>query len=337
MEKLRIGIIGAGRIGRVHAQSIANYVPGAEVAAISDVFVKAAEDIAKELSIPKVCADYHEILNDPSIDAVLICSPTNTHCDISMEAAAAGKHIFCEKPVDLDPEKIKKCKETVEKAGVKMMTGFNRRFDHNHRRVYELRDSGALGDMRMVRISSRDPEPPSIDYIKISGGLFLDMTIHDFDLARFMAQSEVEEVYAIAGVLVDPAIGEAGDIDTGIISLRFKNGVLGVIDNCRQSAYGYDQYVEVFGSKGSAASGNDCPTNVVTRNVDGVTTDKPYFFFLERYMAAYSEEMKQFIDCIQNDKPVPTNVDDGLQSVLIALAANKSLAEHRPVKLSEFA
>lgn len=336
MKKLQIGIIGAGRIGRVHAQSITNLVPEAQVAAISDVFVKAAEEVAADLGIPKVTADYKDILADKSIDAVLICSPTNTHCDISMEAAKAGKHVFCEKPVDLDPEKIRLCKEVVSQVGVKMMTGFNRRFDHNHGKVYELRNSGALGDVRLINISSRDPAPPPIDYVKVSGGLFLDMMIHDFDMARFQAQSEVDEVFAMGAVLVDKAIGDAGDIDTAVVTLRFKNGALATINNCRESAFGYDQRVEVFGSKGAAESLNDSNANIKVSNAQGVTSEKPLLFFLERYMAAYAQEIKQFVSAIVNDTPVPATVEDGLQSVLIALAALKSMKENRPVKMDEF-
>lgn len=335
MKKIKIGIIGAGRIGRVHANALTNSIPQAEVAAISDTFVESAKKAAEDFGIAKYYADYHEILNDPAIDAVLVCSPTNTHAQITIEAANAGKHIFCEKPVDLKIERILEAKAAAEKAGVKLQIGFNRRFDHNFARVNSLARAGELGDLQILRITSRDPEPPSAEYAKNSGGMFLDMTIHDFDMAYFLANSEVEEVFAATAVTVDPAIGEAGDIDTAVVTLRFANGAIGVIDNCRKAAYGYDQRVEYFGTKGSAVAENDRETNVTVLSADAVSSDKPLYFFLERYMQSFRDELVQFIDAIQNDKPVPVNIEDGLRPIRIAIAAKKSALENRPVRLSE--
>ena len=335
MDIVRVGIIGAGRIGRVHAQSIAYGIPEARIVAISDPFFSSAEKAAKDFGIPLAVADYHEILNNPDIDAVLICSPTPTHADIAMEAARAGKHIFCEKPVDTTIAKILQTKKVVEEAGVKMQIGFNRRFDHNFNRIHTLGKDGSLGTIQMILITSRDPEPPSPEYAKSSGGMFLDMTIHDFDMAVFQAGSEVTEVYAVGAVTVDPEIGKAGDIDTAIITLKFANGVLGVIDNCRQAVYGYDQRVEVFGTKGSAVADNDTETSVKISTKDAVCKDKPLYFFLERYMRSFQAEMKAFIDSILNEKPVSVSIDDGLRPILIAMAANKSLKENRPVLISE--
>ncbi len=335
MKQLNIGIIGAGRIGKVHMQSITYNVPTAKVLGITDVFKDGLQELADKYGIEKVYADYKEMLADKDIDAVLVCSSTDTHADISIEAAKAGKHVFCEKPVDLTPEKVKAVIDAVAEAGVKLQVGFNRRFDHNFAHVRSLINEGKVGNLELIKITSRDPEPPPAEYAAVSGGMFLDMTIHDFDMARFLAGSDVTEVYASATCLVDPAIGEAGDVDTAIINLKFENGALGVIDNSRRAAYGYDQRIEVFGSLGAAMASNDTPTNVTVMNGDGVTTDKPLYFFLERYMQSFRDEMVQFVDAVLNDKPTPTTGLDGLNSILVALAAKKSVKEGRPVKISE--
>lgn len=335
MKQLNIGIIGAGRIGKVHMQSITYNVPTAKVLGITDVFKDGLQELADKYGIEKVYADYKEMLADEAIDAVLVCSSTDTHADISIEAAKAGKHVFCEKPVDLTPEKVQAVIDAVAEAGVKLQVGFNRRFDHNFAHVRSLINEGKVGNLELIKITSRDPEPPPAEYAAVSGGMFLDMTIHDFDMARFLAGSDVTEVYANATCLVDPAIGEAGDVDTAIINLKFENGALGVIDNSRRASYGYDQRIEVFGSLGAAMASNDTPTNVTVMNSEGVTTDKPLYFFLERYMQSFRDEMVQFVDAVLNDKPTPTTGLDGLNSILVALAAKKSVKEGRPVKISE--
>lgn len=335
MKQLQVGIIGAGRIGSLHAKSICYNVPTAKVIGITDVFAENAKRVADELGIEKVYGDYKEMLADPAIEAVLVCSSTDTHADIAIEAAKAGKHIFCEKPVDLTPAKVEAVIQAVADAGVKLQVGFNRRFDHNFANIRKMVNEDKIGDVHIVKITSRDPAPPSAEYAAVSGGMFIDMTIHDFDMACFMAGSEVTEVYANATCLVDPAIGEAGDVDTAIISLKFANGAIGVIDNSRRAAYGYDQRVEVFGSKGAAMASNDTPTNVTLMNEEGVTTDKPLYFFLERYMQSFRDEMLQFTDAVLEDKPVPATGVDGLNAILIALAAKKSVAEGRPVLISE--
>jgi myo-inositol 2-dehydrogenase/D-chiro-inositol 1-dehydrogenase len=263
MEKVRLGIIGAGRIGRVHAQTISTRSPSAVAVAIADINREAAEEVAGACGIPRVASDADEILSDPSVDAVLICSSTDTHSDLIVRAAGAGKHIFCEKPIDYDLSRIDRALESATGAGVKLQVGFNRRFDPNFMRVRKAVESGEIGRPRLLHIISRDPAPPPVSYIKTSGGMFFDMTIHDFDMARFLMQDEVEEVYVAAGVMVDPAIGKAGDVDTAIITLRFKCGAIGTIDNCREASYGYDQRVEVFGSKGSISTGNWYPNQAV--------------------------------------------------------------------------
>lgn len=333
---IQIGIIGAGRIGKVHAESITRFVKGAEVKAIADPYLtEETKAWANAMGIAEAYGDYHKILADPAIDIVLICSSTDTHSQISLEAIAAGKHVFCEKPIDHDVEKIKAVIAALKDSKVKYQVGFNRRFDHNFMAAREAVKSGKIGDLNILKITSRDPGAPPVSYIKVSGGIFLDMTIHDFDMVRFMSGAEVEEVYAIGGVLVDPAIGEAGDIDTAIITMKLSNGSLAVIDNCRRATYGYDQRVEAFGSLGQVAIGNDTDSTAVISNGEGVTAEKPKLFFLERYMQAYVAEVSAFIDAVVNDKAVAVSAEDGLKPVLIGLAAKKSLAENRPVKISE--
>ena len=334
MEKLKVGIIGAGRIGQVHAKSITYHIPQAEIVAISDIYFEGAKKVAEELGIANCYEDYHEILNNPEITAVLICSSTDTHADIAIEAAKAGKHIFCEKPVDLTIEKIKAIIKAVEEAGFNLQFDLTRRYDHNFAYIKDLANKGKIGELQTIKITSRDPEPPPVSYVKVSGGIFLDMTVHDFDMARFIG-GEVEEVYANAAVTVDPAIGEAGDVDTALVALKFKSGAIGVIDNCRKAAYGYDQRLEVFGKKGQASAANDTPTHVEFMDENGSTTDKPLYFFLERYMQSFTDEMTEFIDCVINDKETKTTVYDGLEALRLGLAAKLSVKEHRPVKLSE--
>jgi myo-inositol 2-dehydrogenase/D-chiro-inositol 1-dehydrogenase len=337
-QTLNIGIIGAGRIGKLHAENIAYSIPQAKIAAIADVnMTPAIEAWAKGLGIPAVLKDPEALLADKSIQAVLICSSTDTHADFVIKVAQAGKHVFCEKPVDLTVSKVRAALDAAKKAGVKLQVGFNRRFDHNFRRVRDLVESGEVGTPQLIKITSRDPAPPSAAYVAVSGGIFLDMMIHDFDMARFQAGSDIVEVYASGAVLVDPAIGQAGDVDTAIVTLRFANGALGVIDNSRKAVYGYDQRVEVFGSKGSASAENDAPSTVRLSNESGVIGDKPLYFFLERYKEAFIAEMRAFLDAVASGKPTPVTGDDGLQDLLVGLAAKKSLAEGRPVKISEIA
>jgi myo-inositol 2-dehydrogenase / D-chiro-inositol 1-dehydrogenase len=332
---VRFGVIGAGRIGKMHAQNLATRIPGVEVAAIADVDLKAAQDLAGQLHIPTAVEDYQALLSEPSIDAVAICSSTNTHARIVIEAAQAGKHIFCEKPIDYDLAKIDDALEAVKKAGVKLQIGFNRRFDSNFRKVHTMVAEGKIGTPHIIRITSRDPAPPPLSYVKVSGGMFLDMTIHDFDMARYLSGSEVEEVYTAAGVMVDPAIGEAGDVDTALITLRFANGAIGTIDNSRKAVYGYDQRVEVFGSEGMIQAHNNTPDNDVYLNADGAHSAKPLYFFLERYTESFIAEMKDFVKSIQeNSVPLVTGID-GRIPVVMGMAAKKSYLEHRPVKLSE--
>lgn len=333
---IKVGIIGAGRIGKVHVQSICTQVPDAKVKMLADPFLTDETAAwAKDMGVSQVTKDYKEILADPEIDAVLICSSTDTHSPISVEAIKAGKHVFCEKPIDHDIDKIQEVIDALKDSKVKYQVGFNRRFDHNFGAVRDAVAAGKVGDIHVIKVTSRDPEPPSAEYVKVSGGMFLDMTIHDFDMVRFLAGCNATEVYTEAAVLVDPAIGEAGDVDTAVITLKMENGAIAVIDNSRKAVYGYDQRAEVFGSKGMVATGNDTASAAVISNESGVTGEVPLHFFLERYMAAYAKEVKCFIDAIVNDTDTPLGVMDGLEPVLMGLAAKKSMEEHRPVKISE--
>ena len=333
---VNVGIIGVGRIGKIHAQNIVTQMSHGRLKAIADVnLTPEIKAWAKNLGVATVLNDPAALLADKDIQAVLICSSTDTHADFVVKAANAGKHIFCEKPVDLTVKKVRAALDAVKKAGVKLQVGFNRRFDHNFRRVRQLVESGAVGELHLVKVSSRDPAPPPPAYVAVSGGIFLDMTIHDFDMVRFQTRSEVEEVYATGAVLIDKGIGKAGDVDTAIVTLRFANGALGVIDNSRKAAYGYDQRVEVFGSKGAAAAENDTPSTVKLSNDRGVIGEKPLYFFLERYQQSFVDEMRAFIDAIALGKPILVTGEDGLQDLRVGLAAKLSLAEKRPVKLSE--
>jgi len=333
---ISLGIIGAGRIGKVHAQSIMNHITSARLKTIADPFMnEETEASLRALGVSDCTKDYKKILNDPEIDAVLICSSTNTHADISLEAIAAGKHVFCEKPVSQDIAKIREVMEKLKGTKLKYQVGFNRRFDHNFEAVRAAVANGDVGDVHIVRITSRDPAPPPPEYAAVSGGMFLDMTIHDFDMVRYLTASDVVEVFANGAVLVDPLIGKAGDIDTAIISLKMANGALAVIDNSRKAAYGYDQRAEVFGSKGQASVSNDTNSSLILSSENGIHAEKPLYFFLERYMASFTKEVRMFVQAIEQDCPVPVDINDGLQPVLIAAAALRSLKEHRPVLLSE--
>lgn len=334
---MKVAIIGTGRIGRVHIKNISTSVREMEIKIVSDPYITdEGIDYVKSFGVPVVTKDTNVIFEDPEIEAVLICSSTDTHAEYILKAAKAGKHIFCEKPVDHDVQRVREMLEAVKKAGVKMQIGFNRRFDHNHRTVHDVVASGKIGDPHIIKITSRDPQPPTIDYVKSSGGLFCDMMIHDFDMIRFLAGCEATEVYAKGAVLVDPAIGEEGDIDTALVTLTFENGAIGVIDNSRQAVYGYDQRIEVFGSKGAVQDENDIPNTVHISTEDCVSSGTAYKIMWDRYTQSFIAEMKAFASAIKEDK-VPEVTDmDGLYPVLMAAAANKSLKEGRPVKLSEF-
>lgn len=332
-KKIRLGLIGCGRIGKVHAAA-AQKVPTAEIVRVADVFTEAAQAVGEKFGVP-FSNNHRDILDDPTIDGVLICSSTDTHAQFIIEAAEAGKQVFCEKPIHHDLEEIDRALTAVSQAGVKFMVGFQRRFDPNFKAAQQAVANGKIGEPHIIKISSRDPAPPPIEYIKVSGGIFLDMTSHDFDMARFLTGSEVEEVYAVGAVRIDPAIGEAGDVDTAVITLKFENGAIAVIDNSRQAAYGYDQRVEVFGSKGMVDVDNNFPNNHRLHTAEAISSENPLHFFLERYMDAYSAEIEAFVNAVVNDTAVPVTGEDGRWPIVIGLAAWKSVREGRPVKIKE--
>ena len=335
--KINVGVIGAGRIGTLHIEHIAQNIPDAQLVAICSLDRGRADSLAAQFNVPKVTDDYTTLLADTQIDAVLICSSTDTHAQISQEAAEAGKHIFCEKPISFELAQIDETLAIVEKTGVKFQVGFNRRFDASFRRIREAVAGGEIGEPHILRITSRDPGPPPIEYVKVSGGIFLDMTIHDFDMARYLIGDEVTEVYAIGGVRVDPGIGEAGDIDTAVITLKFRNGVIGMIDNSREAVYGYDQRVEVFGSKGMATAANPLTDTVTFSGSEGTRAASPPYFFVERYKPAFLAELQAFFTCIREDTPPLVTGEDGRVPVVMGFAALQSLRENRPVALDEIA
>ena len=313
---IQVGIIGAGRIGQVHARSILTGVPEAHIRAIADPYMKPeVAGWAKSVGIENVYEDYHKILDDPEIEAVLICASTNLHASISLEAIAAGKHIFCEKPIDQSIGKIEEVKKALEASPKKLVyqVGFNRRYDHNYRALRQAVLDGRIGEVQFVRVSSRDPEPPPAKYVAVSGGIFMDMMIHDLDMVHYLSGQDIVEVYAQGACLIDPEIGKAGDVDTCTITMKLANGALATVDGSRKAVYGYDQRGEVFGSKGCAVTQNDSESNVVISTVDGVTGEKPLWFFLQRYMGSYQAEVR----------------------VKLAIACQKSLQENRPVRVDE--
>lgn len=336
VSKLRIGLLGGGRIGKLHATNVQNFIPEAEVVILSDPFMNdAMEEWAKGLGIAKCTKDSAEVFASPDVDAVMICSSTDTHADFIIQAAKAGKHIFCEKPIHTNIQKIKEALDAVEKAGVKLQVGFVRRFDRSHKAVRDVVASGKLGAPYVVKVCSRDPAGPPMEYIKVSGGIFMDMMIHDFDMVRYLSGSDVTEVSATGTVLTDPHYADYDDVDTAIVTLKFENGAIGVIDNCRQAPYGYDQRVEVLCEKGAVQDNNHLENECFVSTAETVESAKPTYFFLERYNDAFVAEVKDFVDAVQNGKDVPVGGKDGLEPVRIAMAAKKSLKEGRPVKLSE--
>jgi myo-inositol 2-dehydrogenase/D-chiro-inositol 1-dehydrogenase len=336
MDQVGIGLVGAGRIGRVHGGNLANLIPEARLVAVADVVQDAAENLAAELRIPQVYTDPRAILENREVDAVVICSSTPTHARLIEDAAAARKQIFCEKPIALDLRAIDGALAAVEKAGVKLQVGFNRRFDPSFRHVHDVVASGKIGTPHILRITSRDPAPPPLSYVRVSGGIFLDMTIHDFDMARFQL-GEVDEVYAAGNVLVDPAIGQAGDIDTALVTLKFASGALGVIDNSRKAVFGYDQRLEILCSNGMAAADNKYPDTFTLSDANSIATSLPLNFFMERYTESFLLEIKSFIAAVLENKTPPVTGRDGRISVVMGYAAQKSYSENRPVKLSEVA
>lgn len=335
-EQIKIGLIGMGRIGKLHGNNLSYAVPGAVIEAAADTMLNNdMKSWAQNLGIQKIYDDPAKIFSDPAIDAVFICSSSKSHADLIVQAAQAKKHIFCEKPIHTDPADIRRALAAVEKYGVKLQVGFVRRFDHNHKKVRDIVASGRMGQPHIVKVTSRDPEQQSMDYIKTSGGIFLDMTIHDFDMVRYLSGSEVTEVTAVGTIKIDDRIKDFPDVDTALVLLKFENGAIGVIENSRAARYGYDQRVEVHCDKGCVQDYNDLIDTAVISTKEAVYSERPKWFFLERYNDAFIAEAQAFTEAVQQDtEPVVTG-KDGLMPVLIAKAAQKSLDEGRTVKLSE--
>ena len=333
MEKLKIGIAGLGRIGKIHLENLLQ-IDSVEVIAAMDPSLEALK-YAKFRGVKDAYEKFDDLIKTNNLQAIIICTPTNTHAHY-VEIAAKNKiHVFCEKPLDLNINRIIEVLEVVKKSNIKLMIGFNRRFDNEFQKVRNSVINGKVGDPFLVKITSRDPAPPPLKYIKTSGGIFLDMTIHDFDMARFVVGKEIEEVYAKGSAFFNKSIEEFGDIDTAVTILKYIDSSIAVIDNCRKAVYGYDQRIEVFGSRGMIQGNNLLNDNTILYDKKGISSSLPLNFFLERYSEAYKIEIHDFVDSVINNKPVSVSGEDGLKSLQIGLAAKKSLLENRPVKISE--
>lgn len=327
---VRFGLLGAGRIGKVHARAVASNAD-ARLVAVVDAFDKAAQELAGAYGAEVRTID--AIAASADVDAVIICTPTDTHADLIEQFARAGKAIFCEKPIDLDVERVKQCLKTVEETGATLMVGFNRRFDPHFAAVRQAIDDGAIGEVEMVSITSRDPGPPPVGYIRRSGGIFRDMTIHDFDMARFLLGEEPAKVSAHASVLVDKEIGAAGDFDSVSVILETASGRQCVISNSRRATYGYDQRIEVHGSKGMVAAENQRPVSIEVANASGYTRPPLHDFFMTRYTEAYANEIAGFIEAMAKGAKATPSGRDGLAALALADAALKSATEGRVVEV----
>ena len=329
---LKVGLLGAGRIGKVHAAAISAH-KGSELAVVADVHEPSAKSMADEYGIAQ--ASVEAVIADPAIEAVLIASSTDTHSDLIEAATDAGKAVFCEKPVDLDLARARACKTHADASGQPVMLGFNRRFDPNFALLKSKLDAGEIGSPELITITSFDPAPPPVDYIRVSGGLFRDMMIHDFDMAQFLMGGAPTEIKAYGTSLVDPAIGEEGDVDTAVAVLTYENGAMVVIKNSRRAAYGYDQRVEILGSKGLLEAENMLEHSIVQSTAAGVTHAKPEHFFLERYMRAYQIEWDAFATAVNEGAPMPVGMAEGVSALAMAEAANRSLDTNASVALSD--
>ena len=329
---ITFGLLGAGRIGSIHGANVANH-PNAKLKALYDPFQPNADKLSAELGCIQMSVD--EIFEDKEIDAILVCSATDTHADLIEKAVANNKHVFCEKPIDLSLSRVRDCCASVAASDNKALVAFNRRFDPNFQLLQQQATAGVIGDIEMVNIMSKDPSPPPAEYVEVSGGMFRDMTIHDFDMARFILGEEIVEVSAHASCLVDSEIGEAGDVDTAMITMKTASGKLAQITNSRRASYGYDQRVEIHGSKGMLEAQNVNESTVTAHTESGVNSAKPLHFFLERYETAYRNEIDTFIRNLNGEEVSYPSMNDGLQALLLADASILSYKEGRTVKLSE--
>jgi len=333
MKQTTVGVIGAGRIGRMHTENLVHHIPEATVKAVASPHLD--QDWAEGLGIPIRSIDNSVVLGDPEIEAVVITAPSGLHCELIHQAAAAGKHVFCEKPLAFEPGAIEDVLQAADRAGIILQVGFNRRSDPSLLDLVETVREGRVGDVHTVRVTNRDPKAPPIDFVKRSGGIFLDFLIHDFDTIRYLSGSEIVEVYATGGVLIDPEIGAAGDIDTAMVTVRLANGALAVIDASRQAVYGYDQRFEVFGSGGSVAVNNTTPSMSVVSTTAGVVGRTPHDGFVSRYRDAFIAELRGFLAAVRGDAPVVAGAGDALAAVRAAVAARESFNQNRPIRLVE--
>ena len=329
---LKVGLLGAGRIGQVHAAVIAAH-EGSKLAAISDVYAPAAEELAAKYHAQVRSSD--EIIADDAINAVLIATSTDTHSDLIEAATQAGKAVMCEKPVDLSLERARACLEAVSATGRPVMIGFNRRFDPSFAAIRDSLVSGQIGKAELLSVTSFDPAPPPVEYIKVSGGMFRDMMIHDFDMTNFIMGETPVSISASGACLVDPEIGRAGDIDTAVVTLSYADGKLAVIKNSRRAAYGYDQRLELLGADGLLQAQNMLENTVVKSTGQGVISAKPTYFFIERYMPAYKAEWAAFVAAVQEGDDMPVSLQDGVQALAMAEAAQRSFDSSRPVRLAD--
>lgn len=335
MEHLKVGIIGMGRIGQLHLENLSAKFHGVEVVAVMNPSQR-GRDYAARFGVPHLADNVDVVLDDPDIDVVLICSPSASHADYVIRAAEQGKIIFCEKPIDMSLDRAREVVEKIKAENAQMMVAFNRRFDPDYAKVQQAVARGEIGKPLSLHIISRDPGPPSIDYLKESGGLFRDMAIHDFDMAQFIMGSKVNEVFATGGCLIDLEIGKIGDIDTAMVMLRFENGATAVIEDSRKAVYGYDQRLEIFGTEGMLQIRNPYKTNVYRACKNGTLSDVNLNFFMDRYEVSYMKEMEAFIDAIRHQRPMPVDGDQGIEAMVIAEAAYESLRGNRPVKIEKF-
>jgi len=333
MKRVNIALLGMGRIGKIHFKNIEQHFPAAKITVVADPLYD--ESLKEKYGDIIFSKNANEVIASPEVDAILICTPTNSHADLIEKGIQNKKHIFCEKPMDLSLERTVALSSMAEDAGIKLMLGFNRRFDPDFMQAYKSVREGTIGDIQIVKITSRDPGLPPIDYIKNSGGLFMDMAIHDFDMARYIMGKEVVEVFSKGLNIIDKKVGEAGDIDTALTTLTFEDGTYAVIDNSRRAAYGYDQRLEIFGNGGMIQVENNLHNRNILYNEKGIHHALPLDFFMDRYAKSYLNEMELFIDALINDKQTPVGAADGLKATQIAYAAKMSMENGRAVKLSE--
>lgn len=332
-EKINLAVIGLGRIGKIHSRNIKNNIDDASLAALVDISSEVLNKVSKELNVNNTFTDYNKVIKNDKIDGVLICSATHTHPEISIAAANEGKHVFCEKPIALEMDKINEVIDEVKKNNIVYEVGFNRRYDPNFRKAKKLIEAGEIGEPEQLIIISHDPEPPSEDYIADCGGIFLDMTIHDFDMARYMLGEEIKQVMATGNCLIKDEFAKHNDVDTAVVSFISETGYVGSINNSRRAAYGYDNRVEILGAEGSIAVGNQRDSQVVVKKEQGIIEDNPMYFFTEKYEQAYIQELRDFVDCIKNNKSPLADEFDGKMAVKIGHAANSSLFQKKAVNI----